>query len=490
MTIRFHSFPGCAVVRGIAARLVCILLFALSGASLHAQTNGFDPEAVARHITRTLERDRVPGAAVAIVHGGKVAFLRGFGNDGRGQPIDVRTGFVIGSMSKAFTAFAAMRQVEAGLVTLDTPIGPHVPELQDAVGPAWQEITLGHLLTHTSGLPARTQELPAQAPLARHAEALAQVELINGPGARHVYSSGNYLLAARMLETIGGTPFDRLLAEQVLEPLGLGKGDGTGTTPVQERQSRGHRYWFVWPRPVDLPPEPGRLATASLTASAADMARFLRFQLGEGTWNGRTLLSPAGLAAMHKGTAQGDGFTYGLGWRDADLAGSRSVQHGGVLPNYRGKMILLPDLGAGVVILTNASSVLPLPIQPTSHRLANEIAIHLAGGRLGVPNPGYRTWLIVFWTGLGLILLHQAVTLFRVACGRDRARHPLWNAIVDIVMVFAIVLVLPRAIGLSLRGIAAQTPDLALWLAVLSAMALCAACLRVFRAARSRNNPP
>lgn len=467
------------------AALGAVLFLLLAGVNSNAQDEAWDFEDVADHVTRTLERDRVPGAAVAIVRGTEVLFLQGFGEDEQGRPIEENTGFVIGSMSKAFSALLAMRLVEAEVVELDTPVGTLVPELRDSGNAAWRDITLGHLLTHTSGVPARTPELPSEATLAQHVSALAQVDLIDGPGARHIYSSANYLLVARMLEMASGVPFDTLLGQQVFEPLGIGPANATNEAPEQYRTSTGHRYWFVWPKPADLPPEPGRLATAFVTASAADMARFLQFQLGDGTWNGQSLLSSAGLARMHAGTAQGDGFKYGLGWREADLAGVHTVQHGGILPNYRGKMLLLPELDLGVVVLTNVSSLLPLPIQPTSHRLANELAIHLAGGPLGLPALGYRIWLLVFWSGLAVVLLHQLSVLLRVAFKRDRARHPLRSAAADIAMVLALVLILPRFIGLSLERIATQVPDLMLCLALISAMAISSAGLRILYASKS-----
>ncbi|SFA84517.1 CubicO group peptidase, beta-lactamase class C family [Poseidonocella pacifica] len=453
-------------------------LLALSSAAMSAQADNLDLGAIEDHITRTLERDRVPGAAVAIVRRTDVLFLRGFGNDGQGRPVQKDTGFVIGSMSKAFTALTAMRLIEAGRVALDTPIVPTLPELENADSVAWQNITLGHLLTHTSGVPTRTPDMPPDTSLAQHVEALSDVELNGTHAARHAYSSANYILAARMLEMVSGTPFDLLLADQVLAPLGIVRGD----RPLTERRPRGHQYWFVWPRSTDRPAEIGRLATSAMTASVADMARFLQFQLGDGTWNGQSLLSAAGLAEMHKGTAQGDGFSYGLGWRNVDIVGVRKVQHGGVVPDFRGKMILLPDHDAAVVVLTNASSVLPLPIRPTSHRLANEIAIHLAGGPLRLPNLGYRTWLILIWSALGIMVMHQFVTLARVALGRDPARHPLRSAAIDTAMVLGILFVLPWGLGLSLRALVDQTPDLALWLATMSLLAICVTAIRAVQA--------
>lgn len=471
--------------RHAATGFWAVLLLLLAGTYSNASNDAWDLEDVADYVARTLERDRVPGAAVAIVRGTEVVFLKGFGEDGHGRPIKETTGFVIGSMSKAFTALAAMRLAEAGLVALETPVGTIVPESQNSGNATWQTITLGHLLTHTSGLPAQTPELPSEASLGEHVSALAQVKMIDDPGVRHVYSSANYLLAARMLEAASGVPFGTLLAEQVLEPLGIGRGGLRSNASDQAWISRGHRYWFAWPRPADLPPEPGRLATASVTASATDMGHFLRFQLGDGTWEGRRLLRHAGLTRMHTGTAQADGFKYGLGWREVDLAGVHTIQHGGILPNYRGKMLLMPDRGLGVVVLTNVSSLLPLPIQPTSHRLANELAIHLAGGPLGLPKPGYRAWILVLWSGLGLILIHQTSSLLRVGLNRDRARHPLRNAAADIAMVLVLAFMLPRLVGLSLLGIATQTPDLALFLGAISAMALSTAGLRIFRFLKS-----
>jgi hypothetical protein len=85
------------------------------------------------------------------------------------------------------------------------------------------------------------------------------------------------------------------------------------------------------------------------------------------------------MAGMHRGTALGDGFRYAKGWREGRIGPARALHHGGILPDFRGKMILLPDPGAAVVVLTNASTLMPLPAQPTSHRLADEIAAYLAG---------------------------------------------------------------------------------------------------------------
>lgn len=466
----------------ISACFIAGLVLAMSIFPARAEEDHLDRAFIIEHVTKALDQDRVPGAAVVIVRQGQVVLSHGFGEDGQGKVIDERTGFLIGSMSKAFTALLVMRQVEAGILTLDTPVGRLASELQFVKSHPGSGITLRHLLTHTSGLPARIPGAPRGAALSAHVEAFADVKLVAMPGERHVYSSANYLLAAHVLEKAAGKPFEQLLNEQVLRPLGIASSSHSDAAHNKTVLSSGHQYWVAWPRKIDLPPEPGRLATASVMASATDMAKFLQFQLGDGTRDGVQLLSPAGLAEMHTGTADGDGFQYGFGWRDGIISGVRAVHHGGVLPNYRGKIILLPELGAGVVVLTNASSVLPLPILATSHRLANDLAAHLTGRPLELPRVSYGTALLLFWSALCLGLLHQAVTLLRVVINRDAAARPLRAAGIDILIVTAIVFVLPRLIELSWAELALQTPDLTFWLAAMSLLGLSTAAVRIFRA--------
>lgn len=95
--------------------LFAALALALAGQPLCAETLVRpDPAAIAAHVEAAIARDRVPGAAVAVIWQGEVMLLQGFGTDGAGRPVTPHTGFRLGSMSKAFTALAVMRAVEAG----------------------------------------------------------------------------------------------------------------------------------------------------------------------------------------------------------------------------------------------------------------------------------------------------------------------------------------------------------------------------------------
>lgn len=433
-----------------------------------------DMDRLVSEIEAVLEREAIPGAAVVVISGGRAAMVRGFGTDGRGRPVTTRTGFRLGSMSKAFTALAVMRLVDKGSLDLDAPVRRRLPEFRLADPTAADAITLRHLLTHTSGIPARAPRASAGASLAGHVAALSSVRPVAAPGKQHVYASPNYLVAARLAEAVAGRPFEEILAAEVFRPLGIGH----SRDAQESRLARGHRYWGVWPVPSGLATEPGRLATAGVIASAEDMAAFLLFQLGDGRRAGQRLVSAASMELMHRGQARGEGHSYAFGWREGRIAGTRAVHHGGILPDFRGKMVLLPDLDAAVAVLTNVSSGLPLPAQPISHRLADAIAAHLAGEPFRAPAPSERMVRAGVWTGLALILVAQVTTLWRLARRRDAGRRPRLAAAIEAGWILAVVFGLPVALGLTWPAIGTEMPDGVLWLSAMLVAGIGASALR------------
>lgn len=470
---------GWNLTRRIGLGAVLAVAMAASGS---AQSAAFDHAAVLAHVREAMAVDRVPGLAVAVVVGGETVLLEGLGVDAAGRAVTPETGFRLGSMSKAFTALAVMRLVERGVLHLEQPVAAQLPEFRLAEGD-WPSITLGHLLAHTSGIPERAGRAGRKAPLADHVAALRSVRPVAAPGQRHIYSSPNYLVAARLAEVATGKSFQAVLRDEVLAPLRLAATLVSMTEDRGRRLSGGHQYWFGFPFPAEPVDDPGRLATASLISTTADLATFLAFQLGNGT----PLLSRAGLATLHQGSAEGDGFRYAMGWRDTVIAGTRAVEHGGILPDYRGKMILLPNRDAAVVVLTNVSSGLPVPAMPTSHRLADAIAAYLAGAPLRAPTVPLGVLTIGAAVGLALLLLAQLRGTIVVLLGRDPATRPLRAALLDLGVIAVIALGLPAVLGLDWLDLFANMPDLTSWAAAMAGLTLCSAVARLWRALQRRS---
>jgi CubicO group peptidase (beta-lactamase class C family) len=169
-------------------------------------------------------RTRVPGFALGLLLQAE-EFTAGFGvtNLHHPLPVDADTLFQIGSITKTFTATAAMRLVDEGRLDLDAPVRQYLPDLRlvDAVAQAC--VTPRHLLTHTAGWigdyfcdTGRGDDA-----LARYVAELADVEQLTPPGALYSYCNSGFSMLGRVIEILTGATFETALQHLVLEPLDL-----------------------------------------------------------------------------------------------------------------------------------------------------------------------------------------------------------------------------------------------------------------------------
>jgi CubicO group peptidase (beta-lactamase class C family) len=158
---------GNLILKSMAAGGVLALALALfaerpgrrnSAQDSSSQSDTF--EEIDAHIERQMERLNMPGVALAIVEGDKVVYLRGFGRARPGGEAPTpQTPFIIGSLTKSFTALAVMQLVEDDKVELDAPVQRYLPWFRVADPRASAQITVRHLLNQTSGLPTLSGEI-------------------------------------------------------------------------------------------------------------------------------------------------------------------------------------------------------------------------------------------------------------------------------------------------------------------------------------------
>jgi CubicO group peptidase (beta-lactamase class C family) len=466
------------VSRGLLLLALVAALCAAPAPARGAQRAEPDTAAIDAYVLEQMRADRVPGVALAIVRGDKVVYARGYGEDGRGRPVTPETGFILGSMSKSFTALAVMQLVEQGVVELDAPARRYLPWFRLADPDTSERITVRHLLQHTSGIPGRARQ--AQGPdatLQDHVRALADVGLNAEPGVRHEYASPNYLVLGAIIEQVSGQPYAEYVRERIFAPLDMRNSFTDQEVAVRNGMANGHRYWFGFPVPTTLEHEHGRTPTAALISSAGDLGRYLMALLNEGRYDRRAVLSPQGVAELVRPGAPGDGFSYAMGWRVGPVEGVPAVHHGGIVPHFRGKMVMLPKQGWGVVVLTNASTSLPLPVVPTSHRMADAIAASLVGQPLQAGGYSQGIVYLGITAGMGLVLLSQAGQLARLGrwraglAGRSR-RALLGEIVLELFWPIAALAALPALLGLPWSEIMRGTPDMAWWLIASVALSL------------------
>ena len=477
--------------------LTLLLALLLAGAGIAAAQSQREPElqAIDQFIETEMQRDRVPGVALAIVHNNQIVYLRGYGTNGNGQPVTPETGFILRSMSKSFTALAIMQLVERDQIQLDAPAITYLPWFRVADAAATAQITVRHLLNHTSGIPTQAPRAQgASLTLQDHVRALASVALRNPPGTVHEYASPNYQVLGAIVEQVSGQSFADYVQQQIFAPLDMRSSYTDQTQAIANGMARGHRYWFGFPVPVTLAHEHDRLPTASMISSAQDLSHYLIAQLNGGTFAGQSVLSPANVAEMQRPTAPSEGFSYAMGWRVGPVEGVPAIHHGGIVPHFRGKMVLLPEQQWGVAVLTNVSTAFPLPIQPTSHRLADAIAGYLVGQPLSHNSYSQSLLYLVIAAGMALVVLNQLSSLVRL--GRWRAglatrsrRSSITELVVEAVWPVVAVLGVPRVFGLPWSELLRGTPDMAYWLITIASLGLLTAAAKLIVFMRARSTP-
>jgi CubicO group peptidase (beta-lactamase class C family) len=328
-----------------------------------------NPEKLKKAV-QVLEHDRqqrwIPGYEAIVIYQGKKVLhtFGGFSEDGQfGQrPLKKGALFDMASLTKVMaTTTAILILLEHGEIRLNDRVAYFIPEFGSR---GKQEITIRHLLTHTSGLVAHRdfyshgwsrEEILAQ---------IYQQDLIYQPDTRMVYSDLGFITLGELISKVVGLPFDRFVSEYIFKPL---KMTDTSYLPTRDkdqivateyREQLG-RYQCGEVNDDNAWALGGVAGHAGLFSTAEDTARFAQLWLNEGTLDGSAFLSPLTVhLATRSHTSAIPGANRGLGWvlkgdewdASGDLSSSSSFGHTG----FTGTSILIdPTYQLGIVLLTN-----------------------------------------------------------------------------------------------------------------------------------------
>lgn len=336
--------------------------------SVKPASNNDSYNAIDDYIEQQTHRWNIPGVSLAIVDGDKIVHLRGFGHARPGGDAPTpQTPFFIGSLTKSFTALAIMQLVEAGKIDLDAPIQRYLPWFRVADQQASSQIRMRHLLNHTSGLPG----LLGMANLGdfdyrpdateRQARALSRLKLTRAVGSSFEYSNLNYNLLGLIIEAVSGESYADYVQHHIFDPLEMRHSYASKDRAKQNGLATGHWFWFGVPIPTpDFPIPLGSLPSGQLISSAEDIAHYLIAYLNDGRYGDAQILSPAGIAEMHRPAAEINEMGmalghYGMGWISQGTGESRVVSHSGIVPNFGAFMALVPAQKKGIVLLFNAN---------------------------------------------------------------------------------------------------------------------------------------
>jgi CubicO group peptidase (beta-lactamase class C family) len=314
-----------------------------------------------RRIANVLERENVPGAAIALVGRDGPIWVGGIGVRDRETraPMESDTVFRVGSLSKSIIALGVMRLADQGKLDVDRPLREILPDV--GIDNPWEDVapvTLAQCLEHTAGLDdVRFNEVFTEDEGLSVRDAL----LLNPrskkirwqPGTRHSYSNVGYTLAARAIEVASGEPFDDYLRREILAPLGIVDADFRRTSVLAPRLATGYM-------------ENDRVATyrsfahrpaGALLTSASDLAKVVDFWIKRGA-SYPPIVSRDGLARIERSGTM----PYPHVDSDYGFANYGDVQHpvfgrghDGGMPGFHSSIRYFPELGVGYVMLLNSN---------------------------------------------------------------------------------------------------------------------------------------
>jgi CubicO group peptidase (beta-lactamase class C family) len=342
--------------RAAAAKIAVLLLVgSLSSCASPAVTK--DTGKIDEFVRSEMARQKVPGVAIAVIRGGEVVRSQGYGfaNVELKSPVTTETIFQSGSMGKQFTAAAVMLLVQDGKLRLDDPIAKYLP----GTPPAFQAITVRHLLTHTSGIPDyTTNDFDYRRDYTEDdllKMAFAQ-KLEFAPGARWNYSNTGYAMLGFLIHEVSGRFYGDLLRDRVFGPVGM-----TTTRIISEEDivpNRAAGYRLVkgelknqeW-----VAPQVNTTADGSLYYSITDLVAW------DQALRAGAVLTPESWAQVYTPVKLNSGKTYpyGFAWFLQPINGHDVHRHGGSWQGFKTDILRYPKDGLTVVALCNLGDANP-----------------------------------------------------------------------------------------------------------------------------------
>jgi CubicO group peptidase (beta-lactamase class C family) len=354
-----------------AHRLLLFLLLSAAAVVAGAQSVDERLKEIDAYAGEVMSRWSGAGMAIAIVKDDKVVFQKGYGvrELGRADRVDENTVFAIASNSKAFTTAALAILVDEKKIAWDDKVSKYLPDFQMYDPWVTSELTIRDLVTHRVGLDTFSGDLLWYETTYGEEEILRRVghlRPVSSMRTRYGYQNLMFTAAGEVIERVSGKPWCDFVRERILTPLGMSR----TTCSVKDLPDNA-----AWPhnesggtlRRLHRGNVDGATAAAGLNSSVADLSKWVRLQLGRGSFEGKRIFSTdrswemwqpylaipiSEQAALNNPTRHFN--AVGMGWFLYDYHGRKIINHSGGLDGMLSYTVLIPEENLGFVVLTNS----------------------------------------------------------------------------------------------------------------------------------------
>ena len=261
-------------------------------------------------VEESIEQKKIPGAVVLVLNQGKIVYKQAFGNKSlypSTEPMTTDTIFDLASLTKPIaTGTSIFKLVEAGKLRLSDKAKLHLPELTE---PAWEAITLEHLLTHTSGLPAGNASSDYKEGITQSIKKINNLKLLAPPGERFTYSDIGFIMLGEIVQRTSGRSLDQFSRDEIFLPLGMKETGYNLSETLKPRIAPTQKEKEIMLRGVVHDPRArllnGIAGHAGLFSTADDLALYANMILNPSNSKG---LSPASVRTMTQARAVPNGW--------------------------------------------------------------------------------------------------------------------------------------------------------------------------------------
>ena len=373
ITKKQKLFSGHAI---LAAIIQIVIIVSFNSFVTAQQTADAFPKELDDYVATAVKDWELPGIAIAVVKDGKVIVAKGYGVRELGKPekIDENTIFDTASITKTFTSAAVASVVDENKMAWDDPVRKYIPTLEFPTPYLTANVTIRDLLCHRTDVHQTNSSWYLTSVDRQQLLGLVKNMEIEAPfRTRWLYSNVGFTIAGQAAVNASGMSWQDLITKRFIIPLGMKRTTADFlAAPKMGNIASGHSF-INGVQSVMRREGMHRIVTepaGGVQSSVADMAVWMNFQLGNGTFQGKRILSEEVLDEMHspqiavstskafRASRQLKYFAaYGLGWQIFDYRGSTMLWHSGNGDGQPVFLAIVPEANFGVLVFVNSERV-------------------------------------------------------------------------------------------------------------------------------------
>jgi CubicO group peptidase (beta-lactamase class C family) len=328
-------------------------------------------ESLDRIIKEFINNEAVPGLSVGVVYNREIIYTKGFGvkNVDTLEPVESRSIYHMASVSKTFVATGIMQLVEKGKINLDSCLIEYLPyfQLKDE---RYKRITIRQLLSHVSGMPdAEDYEWDKpqydEEALERYVKSIKEKELLWEPGEKFAYSNIGFEILGDVIAKVSGMSFEQYMKENILDVLQMEQSNFYKPSVSEKLIMSPHildvKEGYGAAVSEIFPYNRAHGPSSTLYSNVVELCNYAIANMDEGGYKQKRILKPSSyLELWQEQTSTGwEGYIshVGLAWFLGEYKGNKVRSHSGMDTGFRSNLIILPEKGIAVIIMTNSDYI-------------------------------------------------------------------------------------------------------------------------------------